>query len=492
MIDFFKIHKNKLNIILSILFIVPIFFEIKLFYKISFFYLKTSYLFLVLIFLIYILNFKFLSKKNIFFFYLGLFLFANFILNYNQIDLGLFLKQLIAIFFFIFIFFNLYNSNLINLDFFLKLYLTLSLISAYVGLLVLLFYLIFQLDVSFFLSLKNLSITLSGYFFENTKFLRFNGFSSEPATLGIALLPAILILLNNPNRNKIHLYLMIVTVLATQSIYPYLGLILILLNIFRKQKFLLIFLLLLIIILGFQVKSIRSKIIDTSLYSKSIFNKGWDQKNFERDIFLILKGHNYKTLEQYAKLYLTGDEHAIKIDVLNKIFENNRSKMNSQIKKSDIQIILKNDIFITYSNFNASSCAYFYNAFITLHSLNQNLLTGVGLGNYFVAYNQFSDKWKFKRSNYLSCYLLNSKDAKTIFFRSLAEFGIFFYFIFIIFIIYFYFKTFFLKYNISHCFYLCFLLKILQLGSYTDFAAYLFLTIAIKLYNSQKENVRTS
>jgi hypothetical protein len=490
MIKYIECNNKKINFLLSVLFIIPIFFDIKLNFQVSFFYLKTSYFFLSLILLIYLLNFNFFSKKYIFFFYLIIFLFLNFILNFNQINTGLFLKQLLAILLLSFIFFNLFNSNLLNLDYFYKIYLILSLISIYTGFFVFLFYLIFKLDFSLFFSLKNLSTTIFYYFYENENTFRFDGFSSEPATLGIALLPSILILLYNSNISKIHLLPIIIAILATQSIYAFLGLILIFLLIMvKKRKFVMIFpFLFLIIFITYQSQSIKAKIIETFLHSKSIFNIGWDQKKFETNLLLNLKKFNYETFEQYTKLYLTKEEDYIRINLLNKIFENNKANMNSKIKESDKRIILEYNIYPTYQQFNASTCAYLYNGFVTVQSLNQNLLTGVGLGNYSIVYNQYSNNWKFKNSNYQSCYLLNAHDAKTLFFRLITEFGIIFYSIFMISIIYFYIKTFLSKDHISHCFFICFLLKILQLGSYTDFSIYFFLTIAIKLYNL-KENV---
>lgn len=491
MIKYIKSDNKKKKFLLSLLFVIPIFFETKLNYHISFFYLKTSYFFLSLLLLIYLLDFNFFSKKYIFFFYLTIFLSLNFILNFNQINLEFFLKQVLAILLLTFIFFNLYNSNLINLDFIYKIYLILSLISIYTSFFVFLLYLLFKLDISFFFSLKNFSSNIFLFFYENEKTFRLDGFSSEPASLGIALLPSIFILLYNSNISKIHLLPIIIAILATQSIYAYLGLILIfLLIVVKKKKFLIMLpFLSLIIFIIYQSESIKLKLIETFLHSKSIFNTGWDQKKFESDLLLDLKKYSYKTFEQHTKLYLTKEKDDIRINLLNKIFENNRANMNSRINESDKKIILEYNIYPTYQQFNSSTCAYLYNGFVTLQSLNQNLLTGVGLGNYSLAYKQYSNNWKFKNSNYQSCYLLNASDAKTIFFRLLAEFGIIFYAIFIVFIIYFYIKTFLSKDCISHCFFICFLLKILQLGSYTDFSIYFFLTIAIKLYYL-KENVK--
>ena len=491
MIKYIKSDNKKKKFLLSLLFVIPIFFETKLNYHVSFFYLKTSYFFLSLLLLIYLLDFNFFSKKYIFFFYLAIFLSLNFILNFNQINLEFFLKQLLAILLLTFIFFNLYNSNLINLDFIYKIYLILSLISIYTSFFVFLLYLLFKLDISFFFSLKNFSSNIFLFFYENEKTFRLDGFSSEPASLGIALLPSIFILLYNSNISKIHLLPIIIAILATQSIYAYLGLMLIfLLIVVKKKKFLIMFpFLFLIIFIINQSQHIKTKITETFLHSKSIFNIDWDQKKFEHDLLLDLEGFSYKTFEQYTKLYLTKEEDDIRINLLNKIFENNRTNMNSRIKEADKKIILEYNIYPTYQQFNATTCAYLYNGFVTLQSLNQNLLTGVGLGNYSMAYKQYSNNWKFKNTNYQSCYLLNASDAKTIFFRLLAEFGIIFYLIFIISIIYFYIKTFLSKDRISHCFFICFLLKILQLGSYTDFSIYFFLTIAIKLYNL-KENVK--
>ena len=328
------------------------------------------------------------------------------------------------------------------------------------------------------------------FFFENEKSYRFQGFSSEPGTISLVLLPTLIIILDDPKIKKIHLIPVLTCVLMTQSIYGYLGLLLIFINKFYKYKLLFLILILSFFIISYQSNSMKIKIYDSFKYASTILNKGWDQKKYEDDAYSKLTNLRYSDLNIYKK-YLSKEKDDTKHNLIKKILKKNQYNLDDQISEQDKYEIISNNIFVTLTYINASSCSYLYNAFITLKGLKDHMFTGIGLGNYYVLYNQFSDEWKFKPAVYTNCYLLNAKDGKTIYLRLLAEFGIIFYLIFIILVFYFYFKTFFSKDNIAHAFYICFLLKILQLGSYTDIGTYLFLTISIKIYNVQKYNVRT-
>jgi hypothetical protein len=519
MISFFY-HKYR-NGLIIFLFLIGIFIDFKINQSFFFFNIKLTYFFLFIIFAIYLINFKITDTKNIYFFYLFLILIFNLIVNFDSIQIHNFLKQALAIIFFNFIFFNFFNSSKEFLDNFLKHYLNFSVIFCCIGLILYFLVIIFDSKLFYYFFNKQNYTVYAPYIFEsfeNRDFLekiyllanksmykqfsifnnflstflqikelvRFQGFFSEPSTAGIILLPALSMVLNKKKFILSHFVIIFCSITLTQSIYAYLGLLVILLvDIKRNYK---IFLITFIIIFIFS-PIMYPKIYDTTKYFNSILNLGEPENIYRKEFNEKIDKFSYKDMDNYVKKYIVKDSNQIRLNKIKYILKKNEYRKNSKITNDDKNEFFKLNAYVTSDYINASSCAYFYNAFVTLQSLKDNLFFGNGLGSYENSYVKYSDSWRYKPLIYSNCYKLNHLDAKTLFLRILSEFGLICFLILISYFIFILINLFFLKNKFIYVWFLCFILKILQLGSFTDMSSYLLLTIALKLYYLKKNNV---
>jgi len=518
----FAYHKYK-NELIVFLFLVGIFIDFKIDQYFIFFNIKFTYFFLIIIFSIYFVSFKIIDSKNIFFFFFFLLLIFNFSINFNTIQTQNFLKQTLAIFFFVFIFFNFFNSSEKFFNNFLKQYLNFSIIFCCIGLVIYFLIIIFDTKLFYYFLNKQAYVLYLPHIFDpyenfnllkkiyllsnnfmNKEFLllnnyiyrlfqiyepvRFQGLFSEPASAGIILLPALCIVLNKKRFVLSHFCIIFFSIVLTQSLYAYLGLFIILLinikNNFKKISFIFFS----IILIYFNPIMIN-KVIDSTNHFQSILNLEVPRNIYKKKFYKTFDKMTYEEMNQYVKKYITKDADQTRLEKIDHIYKKNKYRKNLKISNDDLDDLLKLNILVTVTYINASSCSYLYNTFVTFQSLKNNIFFGNGLGSYGQSYTKYSDSWKYKPYVYSNCYKLNHLDAKTLFLRILSEFGLIFFVILALYFIFIIKDLIFIKDKFIYIWFLSFNLKILQLGSYTDMTSYLLLTIALKLYYLKKNNV---
>ena len=258
---------------------------------------------------------------------------------------------------------------------------------------------------------------------------RFQSICSEPATYAILTSPLLFFYLKEIKKNYLKIFLLIFSIILSQSVYGFLGIVLSVLGAIKlNYKTILICILLVITSLTLP----GGKLIDLFKKSFSVFNVGFNETDWDKEV------EKYSDAYSARNILLRFEEY--QSDFYPKLSEEDKNILISQIKieerfydkKLDIKIFKEMLEKYNFNVYNPSDsiyirttgCAYLSNLFISIENLKNFRIFGSGLGSHEIVYKKNIKNWNFMKSNSAHCLGLNFKDGKSYFIRVFTEFGL--------------------------------------------------------------------